>query len=134
MASVSLSLQKAIVAALKGDVIVSSMVGANVYDTPNVDTFPRVTLGEDQVIPQYAQCYTGDEVIITIHVWSRAVGFPEAKRIAAAIRAALDDADLILDGFRLVLLHIEGERFIRETDGQTSHAVLTFRALTEPTD
>lgn len=135
MPSVSLELQKAIVAALKADTAVNGLVAGHVYDTvPSSDPFPRITLGEDQVIPERADCYLGDEVFITLHVWSRKTGFPETKRIAAAVRTALHDAELELTGFRLVDLASDGERFMRDPDGLTNHAVLTFRALTEPVD
>ncbi|MDB5597379.1 MAG: hypothetical protein JWM36_4340 [Hyphomicrobiales bacterium] len=134
MPSASLSLQKAVVGKLKADIAVSALVGTSVFDTPNADVFPRITLGEDQVLTERADCYEGDEVILTIHAWSREIGFPQVKRIGSAVRAALQGADLTLDDYRLVDIAVEDERYMRDPDGITSHAVLTFRALTEPTD
>lgn len=135
MLSASLSLQKAIVAALKADAGVSALVGSNVFDTvPSSDPFPRITLGEDQVITERADCYIGEEIFVTIHAWSRKPGFPEVKQIAGAVRLALHEAELSLDDCRLVDLSSEDVRFMREQDGVTSHAVITFRALTEPDD
>lgn len=132
MPSVSLELQKAIVAALKADAGVNGLVAGHVYDTvPSSDPFPRITLGEDQVIPERADCYLGDEVFITLHVWSRKTGFPEVKRISGAVRVALHEAELSLNGYRLVDLSVESERFMRDPDGLTSHSAITLRALTE---
>lgn len=134
MPSSSLSLQKAIVAKLRADGGVAAIVGTKVYDTPEANTFPRITLGEDQILFTRAECYLGEDVNLTVHAWSREPGFPQIKRLAGAIQAALHDATLTLDGYRLVDLSVDDVRFMRESDGLTSHAVLSFTALTEPTD
>jgi hypothetical protein len=47
---------------------------------------PHVTIGEGQVLADLADCYNGSECFFDIHVWSRAVGYPEAKRIADLMR------------------------------------------------
>lgn len=133
MPDVSLSMQKAVVGLLKTDPEVSSLVGANIFDTPDTDVYPRVTLGQDQVIAQRADCYVGDELYLTLHAFSREIGLPQVKKIAGAVRLAMDGAGLLLDGHRLVDIAFEDARFMRDPDG-TNHAVLTFRALTEPTD
>ena len=134
MPNSSLSLQKAIVARLRADSAVTALVGTKVFDMPNENTFPRITLGEDQILFSRADCYLGEDVNITIHAWSRAVGFPEVKRIAGAIQAALHEAELTLDGYRLVDLSVDDVRFLRDADGLSSHAVLNFTALCEPID
>lgn len=134
MPNAALNLQGAIIARLRADSAIAAIVGTKVYDTPETNTFPRITLGEDQVTFSRADCYLGEDVSITIHAWSRSVGFPEVKRLASAIQAALHEADLTLDGYRLVDLSIDDIRFMRDSDGLSSHAVLNFTALTEPTD
>lgn len=129
----SLELQKAVVARLKGDAGVTALVGQRVYDQPpTAPAFPYVSLGPDQTLPDRADCYEGSEVTFQVDAWSRAVGFPEVKRIAEAARAALADAALTLTGFRLVdIAFVEGRTF-RDPDGLTSHSALNFRALVEP--
>jgi hypothetical protein len=71
---------------------------------------------------------------VQIDAWSQSVGFPEVKRVASAVRRALAFApmDLTGDGYRLVDIALETDLTLRDPDGVTSHAVLTFRALTEP--
>lgn len=129
----SLELQKAIVARLKADAGVTTLATGGVHDQPPSGvTFPYVSIGPDQVIPDRADCYDGSEVVLQVDVWSREVGFPEAKRIAEAVRAALTDAPLALAGHRLVDIAFVESRTLRDPDGLTSHAALTFRALTEP--
>lgn len=125
----SLALQKAIIAALRG----ATDAAGNVFDTvPEGDAFPRVTVGDGQSIADLADCYDGTETNLQIDVWSRAVGWPEAKRIASAVRETLHDADLTLDGHHLELLQFEGAQFLRDPDGITRHVAMTFRALTQP--
>jgi len=131
----SLELQKAIVARLRADASLTALVAGRVYDAPPVNpTFPYVTLGEADVLVQRADSYDGSEVSMAVHGWSRAVGFPEVKRIAAAIRASLHEAPLVLaDGERLVDVEVTDNRALRDPDGLSSHAVVSVRAFTEPT-
>lgn len=129
----SLELQKAIVAALKADAGVAATVAGRVYDVPPKGVlFPYISIGPDQTLPQRGDCYDGEEVSFQVDLWSREVGFPEVKRIGKAVKAALNSAELTVDDHRLVDLYLEDARTFRDPDGLTSHAVLTFRALTEP--
>lgn len=131
----SLELQKAIVARLRADAAVTALVAGRVYDAPPISpVFPYITLGEADVLVQRADCYDGSECSMSVHGWSRATGFPEVKRIAAAVRASLHEAPLELaDGERLVDVEVTDNRALRDPDGLTSHAVVTVRAFTEPT-
>ncbi len=133
MSDPSLALQKALVAALKADAPLTAIVAGRIWDQPPAaPAYPYVTLGEDQVLPDRGDCYEGSDVTLTLHAWSNATGFPEVKRIVAAIRAVLGP-DLILEaGTHLVDLTFDEARYLRDPDGTTSHAVLTFTARTEP--
>jgi putative lipase involved disintegration of autophagic bodies len=125
----SLALQKALVGALTGQ----TAAGANVFDSvPSTDPFPRITVGEGTALGDYADCYDGSETILDVHVWSRQVGFPQAKTIAGQVRDILHDANLILDGHTLGLIEYQGSQNLRDPDGLTSHIAMTFRALTQP--
>lgn len=134
-----LALQKAIVGALMADTDVKAVVSDRIYDRipRNQATgaitaeFPFIGIGDTQLLPELAECTDAAETSITIHCYSRAVGFPEAIRIAAAATAALHDAPLALDGGSLQSLLLESSRILRDPDGLTSHAVLTFNALTD---
>ncbi len=130
MSDPMLALQKAIVAKLKG---ASTGVGSSVYDrVPETDPFPRITIGEGQTLKDNQDCRRGSEVFLEVHVWSRAVGWGEAKAIASQVRDAIDDESLVLDGHVLDLLDFEDARYIRDPDGLTSHVAMSFRALTQP--
>jgi hypothetical protein len=129
----SLELQKAVVARLKADAGVTALVGQRIYDrVPPDAVFPSVSLGPEQTAPSRADCYDGREITFQVDVWSRAVGFPEVKRIAEAVRAALQDAPLSLTGHRLLDITFTEARTFRDPDGLTSHSAMTFQAITEP--
>lgn len=111
------------------------LIGDRVYDQPPTSPmFPYITLGEDQTIPDRASDYDGSDVTMTIHAWSRGIGFPEVKRIMDAIRASLTTATLTLSGHRLVDMAMTDSRVLRDPDGLTNHGVQTWLARTEPTD
>lgn len=131
MSDPSVELQAALVAALKADGALPA--GTGVFDSAPADApFPYVTLGLCQVLPMKAGCIDGAEVYPQIDVWSRAVGFPEAKRIAKAVVAVLDDQELAIDGHRMILFEHQSTTFLREADGKTSHAAITFHGSITP--
>jgi Protein of unknown function (DUF3168) len=130
--SPSYPMQVAVVDRLKKQV---SLVSGRVYDEPpSTFEFPYLTIGDDQVLADDAECVDGSEVYVTIHVWSQAVGWPEAKKVGDQVRDALHLADLTLAGHRLVEMRFRDARPLRDPDGKTRHIVITFRALTEPAD
>lgn len=134
MSDPSIELQAALVAALKAVGALPEVVAGRVYDAvPPAAEYPYVTLGPCQVLPLKAGCIDGAEVYPQIDVWSQAVGYPEAKRIAKAIVAALDDQELAIDGHSTVLFEHQSTNYLREPDGKTSHAAITFHGSITPT-
>lgn len=137
--SAALDLQGAIVAAIKASAPVSAIVADRVYDhvprspTTGVVTaaYPLVAISDWQELPDEADCIDGAEINVTIDAWSRAVGFPEVHKLAAAVKRALHKAELDLGDTALVMIEHDGTRTLRDPDGLTSHAVITFRALIE---
>ncbi|MDB5733342.1 MAG: hypothetical protein JWQ03_3237 [Variovorax sp.] len=134
MASPSLALQGAVVAALKAATPVSALVGARVYDSvPASSPFPYISLGDGTMTLDEGQDYEGENVAFTVHAWSRATGFPEAKNLAWAIKQTLHGAELTVLGYHLVIIALVDDTTFRDPDGLTSHAALNFRAELEPT-
>jgi hypothetical protein len=131
-------LQVAIVTALKADAGVKALVKAGVYDsvprgpdgTPQV-AFPYIAWGDSQLLPELGEQTDAAETIITLHGWSREVGFTEVRKIAKAVTAVLHDATLTLANGQLQSLLLESTQTLRDPDGITSHAVLKFSALTD---
>ena len=116
----------------------AAIIGARVYDhVPRGATgavtaeFPFVAIAGWQEITDDVDCVGGSDITVTIDAWSRAVGAPEAHRLAAAVKAALHNADLSLTDNALVSFEHESTLTLRDPDGLTTHAVLDFRAFVE---
>lgn len=137
----TLALQEAALARLKDNAAVADLVAERIFDRipgdpsrpPPPNIFPYVRLGEDQDVPDLAECIDGSEIFATFHVFSRGYGKVEVKRVAGAVKRALHAADLTLDDNKLLLIEHFRTDFFTDDDGLTEHAVITFRALTEPT-
>ena len=69
--------------------------------------------------------------MVTLHVWSRGSGRKEALEIMGAARVVLHDQTLSLSGHRLVNLRHTFSEVRRDTDGETYHGIVRFRAVTE---
>lgn len=131
-------LQRTIVQTLKSDAAVAAIVSDRIYDrVPRgkdgaiTADYPFIGLGETQMLPHDSECTDAADTSITLHGWSQSVGFPETLRLSAAIAAALHDVQLPLASGTLQSLLLESSRILRDPDGLTSHAVLTFSALTD---
>lgn len=113
--------------------LVSVLGGARIYDEPpQAATFPYVTLGETRINDFSAGGEPIEEHQLTLHAWSRQGGHREAHLIAGALLQALDDAPLALTDHVLVNLRFAVADVRREADGRTYHALVRFRAVTEP--
>ena len=128
------SLRAAIRDALATDGALTSLLGgARIYDeVPRAANYPYVSLGEARVTDFSAGEQPGEEHQLTLHAWSQQGGHREAHMIAGALLQALDDAPLSLAGQHLVNLRFAVADIRREADGRTYHALVRFRAVTEP--
>lgn len=129
----ALPLQKAIVAALKADPVVNSIIAGRVYDgVPTNAVKPYVSFGPFQQLPEHGACLDGGEAFIQLDGWASGPATTQVKALGAAIAFALDEAELALDGQQLVELTIEQVQYLRDPDGITAHAIVTVHAFTEP--
>ena len=99
---------------------------------PRAASFPYVTLGEARASDFSTGTEPGEEHQLTLHAWSRQGGHREAHLISGALLQAIDDAPLTLTDHRLVNLRFTTADVRREADGRTYHALVRFRAMTEP--
>jgi hypothetical protein len=136
MPTAAVALRAAIHDALIADAPLNAALGGpKVYDEPpRSAAFPYVTLGEARVSDWSTGSEGGQEHQLTLHAWSRQGGHKEAHVVAGALLQALDDAELTLDEHRLVNLRFTLADIRREADGRTYHALVRFRAVTEPDD
>ena len=130
----SAALRAAVHDALVADAALTSALGGpKVYDEPpRAAAFPYITLGEMRVADYSTGSEPGEEHQLILHAWSRQGGAREAHVIAGALLQALDDAPLTLADHRLVNFRFAVADIRREADGRTYHALVRFRAVTEP--
>jgi hypothetical protein len=130
----SAALRAAVHDALAADAALTALLGGpKVYDEPpRAAAFPYVTLGETRIADFSTGTESGAEHQLTLHAWSRQGGHKEAHLIAGALLAALDDAPLALTDHTLVNFRFAVADVRREADGRTYHALVRFRAVTEP--
>ncbi|MBB3289907.1 MULTISPECIES: DUF3168 domain-containing protein [unclassified Rhizobium] len=133
--SADLALQKSIrtrlveTAALTMLVPASSILDRNQRPAPD----PSIIIGEGQTIDE------GDSVarklqrvFMDLHVWKREPGLGGVKLIAATMRFTLAGRRLALgEGYSCADIRISNVRYLRDPDGETSHAVVTVSALVE---
>jgi hypothetical protein len=131
----SAALRAAVHDALTANAALTSLLGGpKVYDEPpRAAAFPYVTLGEMRIADYSTGSEVGEEHQLTLHAWSRQGGQKEAHMIAGALLQALDDAPLTLTDNHLVNFRFALADVRREADGRTYHALVRFRAVTEPT-
>jgi hypothetical protein len=134
MSTAAAALRAAIHDALAADApLVALLGGARIYDEPpQSPAFPYVTLGEARIEDASGDDGPTEEHRLTLHAWSRQGGHREAHLIAGALLQALDDAPLSPSGHHLVNLRFSVADIRRENDGRTYHALVRFRAVTEP--
>nr|WP_319250546.1 DUF3168 domain-containing protein [uncultured Celeribacter sp.] len=124
------ALQEALFQRLSADVALSALVGTDIYDALPTGPLPGlyVTLGPERL--QDASDMTGGGALhdVTVSVVSAAAGFSEAKAVAAAVCAALVDADLSLSQGTLVGLWFHRGRARRGPNNAGRQIDLIFRA------
>lgn len=125
------ALMEAIAEELRGNSALSALLGGQkIYGVEQAEApFPYVTMGGDLCRPGEGAT---EEHQITLHAWTRQGGHREAHLIAGAILNALDEASFAIQGHRLINIKFGLADIRREADGRTYHALVRFRAVTEP--
>lgn len=127
------ALQKALVAHLRGDTSIQTLLGdpARVWDAaPQAAAYPHLTIGAWESRPVGADgC--GTEHVLTLRCASRFEGTEEAKAICAAIRASIYEAALVTDGVKTISIRTTFADVFRSGDGRRVWGVVRVRAVTE---
>jgi hypothetical protein len=134
MISAAFTLQKAVFEALSADEALTAAMGGKgrLFDgAPYNQDFPFITFGEITSSDWSTGTEAGEDHSLTLHVWSRAGGKKQVFQAAAVIYGLLHDASLQLSGFKLIGLRHQATTVRLGTDGETFHAALRFRAVTE---
>ena len=131
--SASLAFQTAARLALVGDPGLIALVPADYVLDANgrPDTDPRVILGEDQELPGDDVVGRYTELYATMHVWSKEPGVKRAKLIVSAMRRVLNGQRWNDGSYRCLDTRFQSARFLRDPDGESTHGVVTFKAVLE---
>jgi hypothetical protein len=134
MSSPAWELQRAVYDALVVDTALAILLGgARIYDeVPRGAAFPYVTFGASTVRDWSTGTERGSEHVIVLRAWSKSGGERDVHLILEALRSALHEAPLSVDGHRLVSIRHEMSDAMRDPDGETYHGAARFRAVTEP--
>jgi hypothetical protein len=137
MSSPALALQKAIRLRLINTAAVIALVPAtNILDrNERPAPSPCILMGEDQEVDEdftikrdYIRVYS------TLHIWKVEPSTAGVKAIAGAIRKAigrLRRLDIGDPDFVCADCRVDGVRYLRDPDGEHSHAVLTVNSLVQ---
>jgi len=130
--SADLAVQKALRARLVGNSAVTALVPAmsildrNARPAPD----PSIVIGEGQTLPAAGIARDVQRVVLDMHCWRKEPSTAGTKAIAGAVRAALHANRLASDGkFHFGDCRISAMRYLRDPDGETSHAVVTVEVL-----
>ena len=119
----SLAIQKAVYQALRSHPGVTGMVAQRVYDqVPDGVAFPYCQIGDDVVQAEHLWAI----VTITVYGVTQSVGMPEAKALAAEIKACLDAGLTLDDGFATILSRYEQTDFSEDAELGFQQCAVTF--------
>lgn len=120
-------LQKQLFVALDGD------ISASVYDhVPEDVSMPWVTIGEVFGVPDNWHGGFGWDILATIHVWTKSLGFKSALDIVNEIIPILDHkrASLALPGsWSVVSIRFVSLSTMRDPDPEIRHVPVQFRIV-----
>ena len=124
-----LELQRSVYTALTSSAALVNQVNGIFDDVPQDVDYPFVALGDETSIDRSTKTIDGQEVTITIHVFSENKGKLVTKQIMQAIYDVLHDNDMIVQNANLVNMRFEFSDIVIENDGVTRHGVMRFRAV-----
>jgi hypothetical protein len=132
MSTATYEIQRALYDALLSDATVMDLVEGVFDDVPDNQPFPYIQIGEEtETNKPSTMLVPGRESTLTIHIWSRAHGYHEAKAIAGKIIGCLEDRPLTLAGWQWTSTLYEFGQFMRDADGITRHGILRFRVRSQ---
>lgn len=127
------ALQKAVFLTLAGDAALAALVGPDgVHDHLKTQSRrPCVFIAGIDSRDASTASEAGEEHLVMLDVRSGEGGNRAAEEIVARVRALLDDAPLVLEGFALVSIFHRRTKIGRDAKAKGHVAEMVFRAVTE---
>lgn len=105
MTSPNLAIQAALVSAIKA---LATVAGDRVYSViPATAHYPYVQVWPGYETPIDEECFDRTESTMQVDVWSDTASYLKSKEIAGAIRSALHEQSLALDGHVVDRIRVE---------------------------
>ncbi len=123
--------QKAMYAALTGDVTLSALIHGVYSHTVQDTVFPYVKFGDISAHDWFAKNRNGIEAKIDIEVLSQGRGAKETFAIIAEIKRILNGSVLSLSGCTMISMLCNESQIGQLSDGLTWRGVATFNVLVE---
>lgn len=139
MIDAQLEVQGAIVTAVEGSTVMDELIGGRIFDEVPADEagrpldsiFPYVSFGPMTSTDDGDGCHKLVAVSVQLDCWSRGIGWPEVKRIAAALVKLLN-AKIVVPGFAVMIHEVERVLSTREGDRRTSRVAIHLRYRLAP--
>lgn len=109
----------------------SEMVNA-VYDdgaVPEGVTYPYITLGDNQSLFWGAFAQDGEDIEMTLHIWTRERGFKDAGEILSRLNELLGDATLTVSGYQLARSNFERYSRVNDPEEGVQHVAVAYQVL-----
>lgn len=129
-----LALSDALLLTLKTADCVQVVLGdpARIFDAEAAAGFvPYVVLERHEMTPLVTSEIPTEEHIFTLASRSQFGGIVEAKAILNALRTAVEDGEIVLDRYRVVLAHVTYSDVMRARDYRTFRGVIRIRIIVE---
>ncbi len=121
------AVQKAIYRELTSNQELMAIVTGIFDQVPQDQPFPYVTIGEFTSVPFRTHSRFGEEITVTMHIWSQAEGYMESATILDQLNKSLADVAVAVEGFGEVGFFYEFSQALREPDGVTRQMPFRYR-------
>jgi hypothetical protein len=126
-------LMQALFMRLKTDASLSALLGGvGLLEQANDKAaFPNVTYGRTSAFDLETGADDDSDQLVTLHIWSKALGEAETRLIMDSIRTRLDGAAFSIGSRGQTRLSLEFAEARYDEDLAVHHGLLRFRALTQ---
>lgn len=125
--SAGLAIQQSVYQLLRNDNLLKAKI-SGVYDGfPDHEKFPYITIGDTNSTPFVTYGHMGEELYMTVHIWSRYKGFKQGQEIVKDVQRLLAQQHLTASGYGTVASYFDSSDTMREDDGITRHLMLRYR-------